>query len=394
MKQISIKNVLLFFFMLTLFSACKKEEMVESFLRGGNSLLTTDDGNLLIAGYNTSLSKGYEATLIKADQSDGDTIWSYKYGDSYSDAFYCVKKAHFGGYIATGFSNKSASGSPSMLVVITDAAGKQLTSKKYGGSYYSQGLSALTLTNSDSGYLVSGYIQKSSTSDRDIYLVRIKNSGDTLWTKTIGISRNDLYDTINEAAYSVIEAPGGGFFVSGSINGYSNGGGKVFLMKVSSAGKSLWTKTYHNGIGYTLLLTGDSKIVIGGTSMISGNQDIFIMKTDTAGTILKGPATFGGSGFEFGTYMIETSDGGFAITGITESEGAGSQDIYLVKTSSDLVKTWAKPYGGTDIDQGYGLVQTVNGDFCVAGLSNSGGSYIFLNKINQDGTQLWFKNIK
>lgn len=392
MKNRIFNLAFLSFSLLVILTSCNKTpDVIPQYLRGGNSLVMADNGNLVIAGYNTTSSKGYDATLLMTTNANNDSVvWAATYGGSYSDAFYCVKKSNDNGFIATGFSNKSNASSPAMLVVITDATGKMLISRTYGGSAFTQGFSVIP--NADSGYLVAGVIQKTSNSDRDIYLVRINNSGDTLWTKKLGAKRADQYDTVNDAAYGVIAAPGGGYFLTGSLNGYSQYGGKVFLMKVSATGDSLWTKTYAKGIGYSLTLTKDNGIAISGSLQEGSNQDIFLLKTDMDGKQLWSK-TFGGSGFEYGASMIETSDGGFAIAGITNSSGFGNQDVYLVHTNSMGESPWEKTYGGAGDDQGYGLVEMPDKGFCVTGLSNSGGSYIFLNRTSSDGTQQWVKYI-
>lgn len=373
--------------------SCKKVEDPEKYLRGGNSLALTDDGNLIIAGYNSSASYGFDATLVKASASNGDTIWSKSYGGSYSDAFYSVDKANKGGYIATGFTNQSFASSPRLLVVITDSKGTLVKSKTFGGSNLAQGFSILPHFNSDSGYLVAGYMLKSGRTDRDIYLVRLKNDGEPLWEKTYGSRTKDASDTLNDAAYKIIAAKDGGYFITGSMNGYNSCCGKIFLMKVSSKGDSLWTKTYNTGIGSSLTLTNDGGIAIGGSLQEGSNQDIIIIKTDLSGN-LKWKKSYAGAGYEYGSSLVETTDGSLVIAGITDSKGVGSDDVYLLKASSGGDLIWDKTYGGTDIDQGYGLVQMTDGGFCITGLSNSGGSYIYLCRTSADGAQVWFKNIK
>ena len=42
--------------------------------------------------------------------------------------------------------------------------------------------------------------------------------------------------------------------------------------------------------------------------------------------------TSGGTGSEAAYALVETSDGGFALAGYTDSFGAGSRDFWLVKT--------------------------------------------------------------
>ncbi len=388
-----IRTVFLFITLLAVLASCKKDEVVEEYLRGGNSLALSTDNQLIVAGYNTSTSKSYEATLIKVDQSNGDTLWSKMYGGTYADAFYNVKKSHTGGFIATGFSNKSSYSSPAMFVVITDAAGTQLQSVKYGGSYFSQGLGLLPHANADSGYLVAGYIQNSSSTDRDIYVVKIKNDGVALWEKRYGAKSTNAYDTLHDAAYGIIAAADSGYYITGSMNGYSSCCGKIFLMKISKTGDSLWTKTYDAGIGYSLTLTSDGGIAIGGTLQENNKQDIILIKTDTDGNVLW-KKSYGGSGYEYGASMLETSDGGFAITGITDSKGIGYQDVYLIRTSSTGDLLWDKTYGGTNIDQGFGLIQLGDGGFGITGLTNTDGSFIYLNRTSAEGTQLWYKNLQ
>lgn len=400
MTKTIFKSSLLAILLLAVLTSCNKKlvDTPQKFLRGGNSLVVSTDGNLVVAGYNSSSTLGYQAALLKVSSTTGDTLWSKMYGGSYSDAFFNVIKArdNSGGFVATGFSNQANGGSPTMLVVMTDANGKQLKALTYGDNAYTEGMSIVA--NADSGYLVAGFKQAGSTADRDLYLVRIRDDGTVIWENTIGAKSANNYNQVNDAAYGVTAAPGGGYFLTGALNGgYNMENSQIFLMKVDENGDSLWTKTFGTGFGYSIAITQDGNIAISGTISNGSNQDVFLLKTDTNGNLLW-PAvkTFGGIGFEYGASMVQTSDGGYAITGISdETSGLGMNDAYLVKTNATGDKLWEKVFGGADNDQGYGIVQGADNNLYITGLSNTNGSFIFLNKVDQNGAQVsgWPKYI-
>jgi len=73
------------------------------------------------------------------------------------------------------------------------------------------------------------------------------------------------------------------------------------------------------------------------------------------------------SGDDFGHFVIETSDGGYAIIGSTNSTGAGNYDIWLLKTNANGDTLWTKTYGGPNNDEGYCLRQTNDNGFIITG---------------------------
>ncbi|MEK6616923.1 MAG: T9SS type A sorting domain-containing protein [Bacteroidota bacterium] len=134
-------------------------------------------------------------------------------------------------------------------------------------------------------------------------------------------------------------------------------------------------------------------IVCGPTSSYGmGNTDAYLLKIDSAGKY-QWQNTFGGMNIENCFSVKQTNDSGFAICGYTNSFGLGGYDAYMVKTDSLGNLQWQKTFGGTDWDFTYWAEQTNDGGYILAGESFSYGnnSQSYLIKTNSAGDTLWTK---
>jgi arginine repressor len=152
--------------------------------------------------------------------------------------------------------------------------------------------------------------------------------------------------------------------------------------------------TYYE-YAYSVQQTSDGGYIVAGwtNSFGADSTDIFLIKTDANGNIIWAK-TYGGTSDDRARFVQQTSDGGYIVAGYTYFFGAASFDIFLIKTDANGNVQWAKTYGGTSYDWDYSVQQTSDGGYIVAGWTWSfGAGYddIFLIKTDTNGNIIWAK---
>ena len=118
--------------------------------------------------------------------------------------------------------------------------------------------------------------------------------------------------------------------------------------------------------------------------------------------------TFGGSKNDVAKSVVATSDGGFAVLGYTQSmdgdvtgKTTENYDFWVLKFNSEALLEWTKTYGGSGDDRGSDIIQTTDGGFALIGYTSSVDGDITINNGNRDfwmakldatGTLSWQKS--
>lgn len=103
---------------------------------------------------------------------------------------------------------------------------------------------------------------------------------------------------------------------------------------------------------------------------------------------------FGGYGHDIGYGVIQTLNGQYAVTGSTGSFGNGNSDLYLALVDSMGWVRWEKSFGGINNDIGRSIIQLADSGFVMAGYTNSfgaGGYDMFVVRTDKAGTLIWQK---
>jgi len=317
----------------------------------------------------------------------GDTLWTRIYGGSDRDVAYSVQQITDGGYIITGSTRSFGAGYEDVWLLKTDTNGDTLWTRIYGGSSIDYGYSVQQ--TSDGGYIVAGYTMSFGAGIHDVWLLKTDADGDTLWTHTYGGSSSD-------AAYSVQQTTDGGYIVAGYTWSFGAGLSDLWLIKTDANGDTLWTHTYGGSSidwGRSVRQTTDGGYIIAGHTMSfgAGSDDVWLLKTDADGDTLW-THTYGGSSSDAAYSVQQTTDGGYIVAGETFSFGAGRYDVWLLKTDTNGDTLWTHTYGGSDVDWGQSVRQTTDGGYIITGKTGSFGAGmadVWLIKTDANGDSLW-----
>ena len=272
------------------------------------------------------------------------------------------------------------------LSFVTVSCFGQLTFQKTYGGTNTELNKALEQT-ADGGYIMAGYTDSYGAGNWDVYLIKTDSAGNLLWTKTFGGPQDDK-------GLSMKETSDGGYIISGYSGNLDSA--DVLLIKTDTNGNLMWSSTYggaNRDIGNSVVQTSDGGYAIAGyTESFATGWDAYLLKTDGTGNLLW-TKVIGGANHEEILSLQSTSDGGFILTGYTESYGAGDQDIYLIKTDSTGNFLWTKTFGGTARDRAYFAAQTIDGGYIITGHTRSftGNYQTYLIKTDTIGGLTWSK---
>ena len=238
---------------------------------------------------------------------------------------------------------------------------------------------------------------------------------DTEWVDFIELSKDQNY-ILGGYSYSNI---------SGDKNENSRGLSDYWFIKIDdTSGNLLWQKTIGgNSIDHLTSAkeTTDGGYILGGSSSSGisgektqnsrGNDDYWVVKLDENRNIIW-DKTYGGTGVDRLTSIIQTTDGGYLIGGSSNSDisaektdnSRGNIDIWIIKIDQSGNIMWQKTFGGSNSDWVQSLIETPDGGYILAGSSHSnisgeksensrGLGDFWVLKIDNSGTIIWQKTI-
>jgi hypothetical protein len=263
-----------------------------------------------------------------------------------------------------------------------DAAPSMKWQREFGGPASDTGYGIVA--TKDGGFAALGVTKSYGLGQYDAFLVRGDADGNELWNKTYG-------SVLGDWTYSLYRTSDDGFLIGGTTS--VSGGFRAWMVKVTSDGTVEWNKTYGNinEVGFCSIQTSDGGYaLVGYLTVTSRATDMFLLKTDSGGN-QQWIQTYGGASDDWGKSVIQTKDGGYAITGWTNSFGSGTRG-QLIRTDASGVERFNTTFGTSGSTTCYGAVELSDGGFAISGHTTSmghGANDILGVRTDQSGAVIW-----
>jgi hypothetical protein len=346
----------------------------------GASIHETSEGGYIVAGSSDSHDgdvTGNHGVLedywvVKLDAT-GNIEWQKSLGGSGQDftGDYLLgntQQTDDGGYVVVGTSGsddgdvRGNHGRWDYWVVKLDPSGNIQWQKSLGGSGDDEGASVQQ--TKDGGYIIGG-TSRSNDGDvsqhhgrnqpagtylfSDYWIVKLDPSGNIQWQKSLGGSEADELNSIQQTKDGGYIAAGTSRSYDGDVTG-NHGAQDYWIVKLDSGGNIQWQKSLggsHSDFNGGIQQTNDGGYIVAGTSHsndgdVTGNHnnsgDYWVVKLDASGNI-QWQKSLGGSWYDQSESIYQTTDGGYVITGWSNSKDGdvtgnhGGWDYWVVKLS-------------------------------------------------------------
>lgn len=364
----------------------------------------TSDGGYIMTGYTSSnmtgdVSSNHGGTdaWVAKISATGSLTWQTSLGSNINEAGNSIVETSDGGYVLAGYTTAMANGdvigghgSNDWWVVKLTSTGTISWAKCLGGTGVENAYSIKETF--DGGFIAVGF--SSSTSGEvtgnhggtDAWIVKLTSTGAIAWQRSMGGASSDY-------AYSVVQTTDTGFFIAGNSSSsdadlsVNHGSSDIWAIKLDKFGATQWSKSIggsNSEFGYACIQLTDGNYAVAGASYSNdgditsakGSGDFFVVKLSQTGTIIWNK-NYGGTGDEEARGIQATAAGGMIVAGYSASNDVdvtgnhGTTDSWVVKLSATGTLQWQKSYGGTDVDETFGIAKTADGGWFLASSSYS-----------------------
>ncbi len=250
------------------------------------------------------------------------------------------------------------------------------------------------IQTTDKGFLIAGTTESFGFGEEDypdVYLLKVDSLGNELWSKTFGYS-----DQVDEGSRLIQTT--GGYYLTGEMFNPANSSRDMFLMKLDETGDSLWTRFYGSyymdHLQHSILLP-NSDILLVGTAGDGSFGDACAVLTDSIGTLIWSNQFGEYNCFEYIKSVATTSDSCYllSITKRQLSPSVGYFKLLTMKMTEYGDTVWINDYPAPYNNYMSALTPTSDGAFLLTGAYDVAPfvSDWWILKLNELGETVWSK---
>jgi hypothetical protein len=352
-------------------------------------------------------------------QSSFSNYWTYgRWTDAYDiielpdKNFYCVGLNIKDTTVVDSVGQSHADQVRYCSVFKIDSSGNMLQNRFFydtANTFYSQfqslpdGAFNSILKISDSTFFVVGYTRLFGTSlyDNDIWILKMNNALDTIWSRKISISDSScqLQNTIATLTSDK------GIAVVGLLRHHQTYVANGFFEKIDSSGNVVLHKILGTDVlPYSAIECSDKGFLITGAKVINsfnGDFSPYLIKLDSTTNITWTKSTFDTLGFNQCQNSIQSADSSLIYVWRTAYHSyMGIYPIHYYhasKVDNAGNEIWTKQYVFTHQHTSHqSIASSTNGNFIIAGQYADTISHIgkvYLTKCSPNGDSLWSKQL-
>ena len=270
------------------------------------------------------------------------------------------------------------------------------------------------------GYMVLGSVNATDTPVTnnhglsDLWINKLDELGNLEWEKCFGGSNNEFASVIQQTRDSGYIIGGFTYSSNGDVT-LNHGTCDYWILKIDSIGSIEWQKSL-GGIGGDILrdiiqtndggyiAVGESKSNDGDVNGNYGEEDFWVVKLDSSGSVVWGK-NFGGSSYDYANSVLQNSDSGYIVVGRTYSTNGdvsinhGLGDVWIIRIDKNGNLQSEKTYGGSNDDQAAKIIRTTDNNYLIVGATKSSDGDVsclpslyfdtWVLKIDSAGSIIW-----
>ena len=324
----------------------------------GNSFLELNSGFLCIGTSESCGTNSNSQGIVSKVDINGNVVWIQNYTDTTSIDLYAGIETPNNNFLLVG----EKLGQHYLLKI--DGNGNKIFETTFNTAL-SSGIRINNIfnTNNNNNYMIVGY--GSSNNNYEISMLEINSSGNL-----IGNSIYQCDSTINEINF-IRQADNGKFLFTGEYNNYPNYNKCSFILSLNPNATLNWLNSYCDYLYWyestTVINTND-----GGYAITGGKQGGIVghagtanlIKTNSNG-IFQWEKTYDlsdTSSMSWALDVFQTNDNGYILT------GQADDSLFLLKVDSLGMEEWKSVYGTSEWDMGVMVKQINNSGFVAIGV--------------------------